>query len=496
MTDFTFSDPNINARGTFSVNSHTITAPVYTKAELPDILAATRRHAQAYYNGSRVAFDTLTQSYRLWSDPTYSQRQRALPIMAEITGFSPENIACFGLAPLGLKTLDVPFLSALHEQLGLLIESGWYEAFTPWQHGLIKGYGSPSAALQERPRQILHNIAGNVVGPSWLALMLGPIAQAPQFVKLPKRDLVSYMFYLQTLEEIAPEFRRTIACGYYEGGGDLEGDLMAESDVVMALGSNETMAALTDKLGRVNPRGRMLEHGWSLSFQVVSKAYATPEVAELAAWGVAAHDGNACFSPANIYVEAGGPLSPTAFAEAVAAHLDTLAAQVPPKRTLAVAQRVTTYRQQQLKRRLTGKDVRVIKPKGSDYTVVIDASDPSLMPTCQERAVMIKPVKSFRDVPLYVEHLGGHLQTVGLAVPYNELPGIADRLGARGATNVRMLGTEYVLDLAECHDGLFNTAQMFMTDNLRWLSASYFDTEHAIMDALAFKAASLNTLAA
>ena len=494
MTHFTFTDPNIETTGTFTVNGCTITAPIFTVEELPDILAVTRRHARRFYDGTHRSFEALTRSYALWSDPRYPLRQKALPILAKITGFSEANIASFGLFPFSLKALDVPYLSQLHQQLAGLIESGAYARFTPWQGGYIKGYGTPRLTLQNRPRQIVHNVAGNVVGPSWLSTMLGAVAQTSQFIKLPSRDLASFMIYLQSLDDIAPEFRKTIACGYYAGGGEIEDHLFREADVVMGLGSSETMDAIARKLARVNPQARLLRHGWSLSFHVVSRAYATAEIAELAAWGVCAHDGNACFSPANIYVEAGGPLSPEQFAEQVAGHLASLAADIPPKASLGVAERVTNYRQTQLQRRLLGENVRVLKSRDTAYTVVVDWEDPRLTPTCQERTVVIKPVSDIWAVPRYAAHLNGHLQTVGVAVPRPDILDMADRLGALGATNVRMLGTEYILDLAECHDGVFNTAQMFMSDNLRWLNISFSDTDAAIADALRLKSRTLAQL--
>jgi hypothetical protein len=48
----------------------------------------------------------------------------------------------------------------------------------------------------------------------------------------------------------------------------------------------------------------------------------------------------------------------------------------------------------------------------------------------------------------------------------------------------------------ECHDGLFNTAQMFMSDDLRWLNVSYTDTDRAIEEALRIKEVTLAKLAA
>jgi hypothetical protein len=74
-------------------------------------------------------------------------------------------------------------------------------------------------------------------------------------------------------------------------------------------------------------------------------------------------------------------------------------------------------RNRQAQRRLLGEDVTIIKSAGTDYTVVVDNEDFSLAPTCQERVVIVKPVGAIRDVPRYLGHLSGNLETVGLAVP-------------------------------------------------------------------------------
>lgn len=495
MTDLVFHDANIGTVGSFDINGFRITAPVFSNEEAERIVGSTTWYAAEYFDGNYRAFEPLTKSYTLWADPDYPLRRHALPILADISGFSEESIACFGLEPLGQMALELETLSRLHMELIELVETGRFAYFTPWQAGHIKGYGAPKLTIQKRPAQIVHNVAGNVVGASWLSTMLGAIAQARQFVKLPSRDLASFMFYLKTVEELDPAFRDTIACGYYEGGGDVEDDILKASDIVFAMGSDETMDALKRKIEHLNPGARLLKHGWNLSFHVVSKEYAIPEVAELAAWGAVAHDGNACFSPANVYVERGGPLSPLQFAETMAEHMAALAERIPPKQSFAVAERVLNYRQNQLKRKLLGEDVGVIKSRNTDYTIILDNEDLNLVPTCQERTIMVKPVDDINYVPDYISHLAGNLQTVGLAVPPAEILGIADRLGVQGVTNIKMLGTEYIVDLMECHDGLFNTAQMFMSDDLRWLNVSYTDTDQAIEEALRIKETTLANLA-
>jgi hypothetical protein len=494
MTHIVFTDPNIAETGSFEFNGHVITAPIFTASEIPEIVRSTRRHTEEYFSDHHEVFHVLGESYRIWQDSAFDLRREALPLLAELTGFSQETLVCFGLEPLGHIFFDPDTLEELPRRLVDLVERGRYQGFTGWDDGFIKGYGTPRLAQHNGLRQIVQIMAGNIIGPTWLLAILGAISRSPQFIKLPSRDPASFMFYLQALESLDPDFRSTIACGYYRGGDSVEDDLLAEPATVFAMGSDETVSAIQDKISRVNPRSRLIPHGLKISFQAVSREYAIPEVAELAVWGAIAYDGNGCFSPANIYVERGGPLSPYEFAEAMAEHMEAAARVIPPKRTWDAAERVAAYRMRQYQRKLLGEDVRVIKSQGTDYTIIVDNEDPYLVPTCQERTIIVKPVDDIGTVPQHVGHLARNLQTVGLAVPGDEVLEMADRLGAAGVTNIKMLGREFTLRLTEPHDGLFDTVQPFMSDGLRWVHVSFSDTGAEIDRALSEKAACLESL--
>jgi len=244
------------------------------------------------------------------------------------------------------------------------------------------------------------------------------------------------------------------------------------------------MASLQDQIDREHARARLVAHGRKIGFQVVGRDYAVDDVAELVAWGASACDGNACFSPANVFVETGGPLSPGQFAEAVAGHMERIARDVPAKRALRAAERVTDYRQQQQQRRLLGERVRVLKSRGTDYTVVVDEEEPLLTPTCQERAIVVKPLDAVEQVVDRVRWLSGNLQTVGLAGPTGQLLELAERLGADGATNIKVVGTEYLIGEQEPHDGIFDALRLSASDGLRWTAVNFSHTERAIAAAL------------
>jgi hypothetical protein len=492
MTAVSFEDPNIKSSTTFEANGVRINAPLLTFEEVGSVVSGTQQNARNYYFSGYSGIPALDKAFSLWSQPGYPLRKTALPVLSELTQFSRENLACFGLSP--LRTLRLGSLHDLHRQLYRLIETGAYKEFTAWDNGYLKGYGVAQPVSYDQPKRILQILAGNVVGPTWLSACLGALIPGPQIIKLPQRDIASFSYFLQTLGELDPGFRSTIACGYFPGNDGVMEHLLKEFDLVIAMGADATMQAIQGQLARINPSARFISHGLKISFQVISKEYATPEIAELAAWGIVAFDGNGCFSPANVYVEKGGKLDPGQFARALAEAMQNLSEAIPPKRNLGAAEKITKYRDGQVRRKLLGENIEILKSKNTDYTVIVDGNDPRLAPTCQERVVVVKPIDDLGNVAGYVEHLSGNLQTVGMAVPSDKILEFANELGHAGVTNFKIIGTEYMVDLSEPHDGIFDTLQMFLSDGLRWTGIGFSDTDAAIEAALKVKADCLATL--
>ena len=236
MNELRFEDPHIRASTTLELGDYRVTVPLITADDAGRIVASTTARAHEYFAAGGDGLAAIGKAFAAWQDPAYPLRGAAPPVLADLTGCSPESLDRFGLWPLGRLRPDRAALDRQHEELGALIASGAYRSFTRWGDGYIKAYGQPDLAVHPPPGLLLQVLAGNVVGPNWLALLFGAGGRCGQLLKLPSGDPVSFLFLLESIAEVDPAFRETIACGYYASGSDVHGKLLGEADVVFAMG--------------------------------------------------------------------------------------------------------------------------------------------------------------------------------------------------------------------------------------------------------------------
>ena len=134
MMAVSFTDPNIHAIAAFETNDVWVNAPALTPDEVGSVLSSIHQNARDYYHGTRSALRTLEQAFRLWGEPDYPLRKAALPVLSNLTQFSVENLACFGLSPLG--NLQLENFQDLQRQICRLIETGAYNEFRKTNWGM------------------------------------------------------------------------------------------------------------------------------------------------------------------------------------------------------------------------------------------------------------------------------------------------------------------------------------------------------------------------
>src|SRR5207245_7468421 len=178
------------------------------------------------------------------------------------------------------------------------------------------------------PSLVGHVLAGNVPALGVPAIALGCLVGAAVVVKSGRDDPFSAPAFYRALQAVDPALAATVVTAYWPGGErSWEDAAFARADLVVASGTDETVAALAERLG-----ARLLAHGDRVSVAAVSReGLARDEpLAERLALDVALHDQRGCLSPRVVYVEADGSLPPLAFAERLAAALDAVARELPP----------------------------------------------------------------------------------------------------------------------------------------------------------------------
>jgi len=134
-----------------------------------------------------------------------------------------------------------------------------------------------------------------------------------------------------SLYAVEPKLGSCLELAEWPGGTpSLEDTLFAEADGVTATGTEETLASLRTRLPA---RVRLVGYGHRVSFGYVSRDVLSRsearQIAARAASDVAAWDQHGCLSPHLFYVEEGGSVSPSQFAEFLTSAMARLETSEP-----------------------------------------------------------------------------------------------------------------------------------------------------------------------
>jgi len=292
------------------------------------------------------------------------------------------------------------------------------------------GAGAAGRPAPRGPSLIGHVLAGNVPALGVPAIALGCLVGAAVVVKSGHDDPLSAPAFHRALEAVDPLLAATIVTAYWPGGErSWEEAAFARADLVVASGTDETVAALAGRLG-----ARLLAHGDRVSVAAVSREGLGRDepLLERLALDVALHDQRGCLSPRAVYVEADGSASPQAFAERLAAALDAVAHELPPG-PAGVEERAAL--------RLLADEAewepgsRVLN--GAGGLVVYDPR-PAFRPTTGRRTIRVHAVDNLAALPLILAP--GRVECVGLAASGPEVAALVPALRALGVARVCPIG--------------------------------------------------------
>jgi hypothetical protein len=388
-------------------------------------------------------------------DPSSTERQEAEIHLPGETGLSPEMIRY--TLPLIFREYRAHRLRAfLQEELG---SPATLDSFVPSQSGTRRVIS---------PRLITHVLAGNLPGAGLDGIIFSLLIKSAALVKASSSASLLPLWFARSLAEVDPELATSLSVVIWPGGQTaLEDVAFSRADVVIASGSEQTLAAIRPRV-----RGRFIGYGHKVSFGIIAKEALgdAAEVARQAAHDVMLFDQQGCLSPQLIYVEQGGPVSPNEFALQLSQSLAYWGTLVPrgriPQEAGVALRRVRDEAEWQA---LAGKDGALyVSPQGMEWTVIYE-TDPSFVLSPLYRTIRVKPLTTFTQLNDLLAPWRPYLEAVGAAISPERLPGLAEVLGQIGVSRVCPTGTLQTPPLSWRHGGRPRVA-----DLVRWV-----EIEHA-----------------
>ena len=417
-----------------------------------------RRNRETYLAGRPTGslVKVLDDVARSWLTKDYPFRKRALEQGPAATGFSSVTLA---------RGLDAFFTQVTRENLHALVEQ---DLGHPRRLDEITATESERkvgrAAVATAPELLAHFTAGNLPNPALSSIVLGVLLRSAQFVKCASGASLLPRLFAHSLYDAEPKLGACLEVAEWRGGNhEIEKILIDEADCVTAIGSDETLASIRQ---RVPARTRFVSYGHRVSFAfVAAKCRAgvvhaplsrlpVPGIVSLAAADVTAWNQQGCLSPHVIYVQTGGALSPEHFAEELAGELARIEQSeprgpLPATEAAAIASRRSIY---QVRAAHSPETQLWCSQDTTAWTVVFEA-DPRFQISCLNRFIYVKPVKDLADALRNADPVCGKVSTVGLAAEEEERQQLATELARWGVIRVCPIGQMQNPPLTWRHDG-------------------------------------------
>ncbi|MCI0484435.1 MAG: hypothetical protein L0Y78_07620 [candidate division NC10 bacterium] len=434
---------------TRSVGAVTLEVPRITPTLLTEVAGHLEgaRERLRKRKGQEIA-EILAEVFRRWQDRSDLFRREAEAALPATTRFSPAMVA---------------------HGLDLLCEGYTADAF----HELLQGIGDEEAlegfvhlGLQlsraHSPALITHVLAGNILGIGLPGIIAATLLGSANLIKTASAEPLFPALWAASVARADPEIGECLAVLWWSGGRtELESVAFERAELVIAYGSEQTIHELQ---GRV--RCRFIGHGHRVSFGLIGREVLSraEEVADRAAYDTSLFDQQGCLSPHLFYVEEGGRVGPKEFAELMGTAMARWARQLPPgPLTSEEAARVRRFRANYEAQGLAGKEVALFaSTQGLDWTLIYDA-DPTFIPSCLHRTVLIKPVADLSEVGDLLRSWRPYLQAAGVAVVPERIGTIAGGLGQAGVNRICPIGRMQVPPLTWHQEG-----RSLFRDLLRW----------------------------
>ncbi|MFN7140331.1 MAG: acyl-CoA reductase [Limisphaerales bacterium] len=383
-----------------------------------------------------------------WLDPEYPFRQEALAHGPEKTGFPRETLEA---------GLDAFFAQITPENLQKLLEQefGHDQRLDTFSSSEVEQQEDRAAMV--RGHDLLVHITGGCLPNSTLtSIIFGLFVRSAQFVKCASGTAFLPRLFAHSLYEADSKLGACLEIAEWRGGSaDLETALYEEADCLTATGSDETLAAIRQKLPL---KVRFVGYGHKVSFGYVSheslSGVTARKMVAKAALDVIAWNQLGCLSPHVFYVEAGGSVTPELFAELLARELEAQESKQPRGAVDTEASAAIAYRRSFYEvRAASSEETRLWQSEASTAWTVIYENDPRFQLSCLNRFIYVKTVSNIEEVLRGADAVFGKVSTVGLAATGVKAQQLAQRFARWGVTRICPLGQMQDPPLTWRHDG-------------------------------------------
>lgn len=423
-----------------------------------------------------------------WVDENYDKRIISLELLPKLTGLTKELIIFYQFGTIKkMDTAAVRFLSKLEFDKKILDKFVYLDEANIW----LKSFTSSLGKLKVRGimrklrdiKLVTYITPSNVPGLiEALTIFLGMVQRAGTIIKTPSKQPIFGPLFAESVREVDEEIAESFAVLPWKGGDPkIEDVLFENSDAVSVIGSTESTESVKLKIENLNNEGKFTKgcyHGGKFGLNVISKELAIEEVAALSVIDGIGYEGYMCSSPAfGFFVEEGGPLSPYEFAEKMHEYAEKIGKIIPQGEIFK------RYRMQTLSKYISLESTEKIKVLvSSDNNAVVYSEKIELVPDGQNRLFKVYPVK---DIKAIIRGLGkwrDYLQTIGIAIPNEQVFKFAEKTGKLGVSNLRVAGTVTLPRLGEAWDGYYPVLECAIKEDIiHWVSINAGDVEEEIL---------------
>ncbi len=376
-----------------------------------------------------------------WLDRRYAFRKKAVRRLGACSGYDEK---------MAERLLDSLFGELTEKKLLQLLRSEFrdYRVLDDFRRDPVTGQKWHARG----PRLIAHVFSGNVPNPAVQSLVFGMLLKSANIAKASSRDEGIADIYLGSLKRSDAKLAST---NLLLPSGDKAGlrQALSSAELVAAYGSDATMQDIRKNL---NSRQAFFPYGHRTSFSIFTRGVLTrknaPVLARKAAMDLWLTDQKGCLSPAALFAQKGGAVSPQEFSGLVA---KALSRHARPKRA-SLPGSLVSWRAAygEIFQRLKRRPAQLFR--GAGWSVFYD--EKMEYPIEGEVLVRVKGFDDVRAVRTALRPLRGYFQCAALEAGAGEKKNILRVLMPLSIPRLCRAGRMQLPPLTWHHDGKSNLA--------------------------------------